>query len=829
MSPLSHREPAPAKRDSAPRGRLGAHIYTEVAKEFVRRHNSACTRWYWSEVPGWGGHSQPIVRRKRRDPVKDALRRWLAPPAPVGDDAKDLRVRLLNICIHAAGAFVVLVVFGNLLDRHTPARNFAIDLAILVMVWLFRYALRRGRTTFVALGVTASLYLALVAIVINEGTVFHPATASFLLFVSLAGTLFELRGIVASVTASGLTLAGLMLAQDAGWFLPASYKVSGIHWFAFTVTFGAFGGLVHFTNRAKNDALEQTRRESAERKRIGEQLTETNLRLEAAVALAQSLAAQAVSNEQEQRELLDHLQAGVLVIAPDMSVVGANQMAGQLLGVAPGQLRGNTGGAPGSRFVHEDGTALPPEENPVARVLSTRAPVVEQVVGVDRPGSPDRKWAIFNAYPRLDKDGALRHVVVTFSGITERKRAEEQLRLSEERHRLLAENSRDVVWTMSLDGRLTYVNPSIEPLLGFTVAEAMELTLDEYLTPASLTIAAGCFEKLTADLQAGRPAVGFRGEIECRRRDGSTLWTEVTALPVLGPGGAVVEVLGVSRDISERRRVQEARSAQREEIEALNRTLEARVTQAVAEIRAKDQLLLVQNRHAAMGQMIGNIAHQWRQPLNGLGLVLGDVNDASKFGELDAAMLANAVEQCNALIRSMSTTIDDFRHFFQPGKEQVSFSALTQVRDTLALLDASFKNTGIVIEVATSADVSLFGVPNEYCQVLMNLFTNARQAIQGAKRATGTMTVTLSERDGLGVLSIRDDGGGIPEEVLQRLGEPYFTTKDGGTGLGLYMARQIVERSMGGRLEIKNVPGGAEFTMLTPLAGGRAGAPESAP
>jgi signal transduction histidine kinase len=347
----------------------------------------------------------------------------------------------------------------------------------------------------------------------------------------------------------------------------------------------------------------------------------------------------------------------------------------------------------------------------------------------------------------------------------------------------------------------------------------MRQTTEESLTPDSQAVSLGYYQKLFAGLQAGRLPQGFRGELEYKCKDGSTRWTETIALPVFGPDGAVVEMLGVSRDLDERKRGEAALSAQRDEIEALNRSLEVRVDQAVAEIRTKDQLLIAQNRHAAMGQMIGNIAHQWRQPLNALTLVLANLEDAARFGDLDAATLTEAVDDSNQLIQKMSATIDDFRNFFRPEKKRVVFSAISQVRGTLALLEASFRNTGITVEVDAPSDVSLFGLPNEYSQVLMNLFTNARQAIEGAKVANGRMTVRLRERDGFGAVTVSDDGGGIPEALLLRLGEPYFTTKDGGTGLGIYMSRQIVELSMGGRLEVRNVDGGAEFTVLSPLAG----------
>jgi len=139
----------------------------------------------------------------------------------------------------------------------------------------------------------------------------------------------------------------------------------------------------------------------------------------------------------------------------------------------------------------------------------------------------------------------------------ERKLSEEALRISEKRHRLVTDNAKDVIWTMAPDGTITYVSPSVEAMRGFTPTEAMQQTTEEILTPDSQAVSLGYFTQLHTDLAAGRPSQSFRCELEYRCKDGSTVWTEVMAQPILGADGAVIEILGVTRDISERKRAEE--------------------------------------------------------------------------------------------------------------------------------------------------------------------------------------------------------------------------------------------------------------------------------
>jgi signal transduction histidine kinase len=231
-------------------------------------------------------------------------------------------------------------------------------------------------------------------------------------------------------------------------------------------------------------------------------------------------------------------------------------------------------------------------------------------------------------------------------------------------------------------------------------------------------------------------------------------------------------------------------------------------------------LMISQSRQAAMGEMIGNIAHQWRQPLNALAMVLGNIQQAYEYNELTGEYLDETVKNGNHLIQKMSTTINDFRNFFLPDKGKETFSAREQVQHAAKLVEDSFKNQNIIIHKQDDSDLMLHGLPNEYSQVLLNLFSNSREAIKSSGVEEGHITIRLFERDGYGCVSVRDNGGGIPDDVIDKIFEPYFSTKEMGTGIGLYMSKMIIERSMKGNIEAHTTEAGAEFIIVTPFEEG---------
>jgi len=250
-----------------------------------------------------------------------------------------------------------------------------------------------------------------------------------------------------------------------------------------------------------------------------------------------------------------------------------------------------------------------------------------------------------------------------------------------------------------------------------------------------------------------------------------------------------------------------------QDITDLNSSLEERIACAVDEIRQKDQMLIIQSRFAAMGEMINNIAHQWRQPLNSLGLVIQQLPLFYDAGEFTEGFLKQETGKCMKLIQHMSRTIDDFKNFFKPDKEAVTFGVNQIITRTLSLVDASFKDQMISIALHTEDDPTAHGYPNEYGQVLLNILMNAADALVANNVDNPMISIHSFAKGETSVVTITDNAGGIADEIIGSLFDPYFTTKgpDKGTGIGLFMSKTIIEKNMGGRLTVKNSGRGAEF------------------
>ncbi|MEN6628054.1 MAG: GAF domain-containing protein, partial [Sulfuricella sp.] len=260
---------------------------------------------------------------------------------------------------------------------------------------------------------------------------------------------------------------------------------------------------------------------------------------------------------------------------------------------------------------------------------------------------------------------------------------------------------------------------------------------------------------------------------------------ELMASPLFNEDGTIIGIIESARDITERLLAEKA-------LRDLNETLDSRVKEEVARNMTNERLMIQQARLAAMGEMIGNIAHQWRQPLNALGLLLANIKDAYEYDELDKPYLDEAVSKGERLIQNMSSTIDDFRNFFKPNKVKCDFSLRKAINDTINLIGPGLRSHNISMIIEEGEDVLSNGFPNEFSQVLLNILTNAKDALLERKIAGGSIEIRLGCNDRQSFVAIKDNAGGIAEDISHKIFDPYFSTKEKGTGIGLYMSKMIL-------------------------------------
>ncbi len=253
-------------------------------------------------------------------------------------------------------------------------------------------------------------------------------------------------------------------------------------------------------------------------------------------------------------------------------------------------------------------------------------------------------------------------------------------------------------------------------------------------------------------------------------------------------------------------------------LDTLNQTLDNRVHDEIAKRQAQEQILIHQSRLAAMGEMIGAIAHQWRQPLNALSLVLQNIQLQYRMGQLSDESMQRLQVKADQLILHMSRTIDEFRNFFKPSKIKETFVLAQALHSAANILEGTFKNNNIELNIDCSDDLQLTGVPGEFAQVILNLLSNAKDSVLSAGQAPARILIHANMVAQFIRIDVEDNGSGIDLAILHKIYEPYFTTKEEGkgTGIGLYMSKMIIENNMNGRLEACALPQGARFSILLP-------------
>jgi PAS domain S-box-containing protein len=410
------------------------------------------------------------------------------------------------------------------------------------------------------------------------------------------------------------------------------------------------------------------------------------------------------------------------------------------------------------------------------------------------------RWVLARGKLFKDKEGNFERLLMMTMPIVERKRMQKAI---EDTHKL-AKSGHIVLlrWTNDAFLTLTFASQSIKRF-GYTPDDVLQTSIT-YMDLIHPDDRQHVRSKLDDAISRGKDAQSLSYRI--LTKNGNPRWVFSHAIFLRDDFGKVTDLYGYIYDITA--------------IKASEQELARRVKEEVDKNREKEKILIQQSKLAAMGEMLGAIAHQWRQPLNHISLLLHFIRDMFIEGKLDEASMRRYTNEAKAQIEYMSQTIDDFHNFYQPSKDKSNFKVKEALKKAVEIVKHQFSHHNISLSVEGN-ECEIFGYENEFKQVILNILSNAKDAIllkSKEEPIEGRITLTCKVEKREVVVTISNNGGNISDEIMERIFEPYFTTKfeTQGTGIGLYMCKTIVETNMQGQITAQNIKDGVSFIIHLP-------------
>lgn len=349
----------------------------------------------------------------------------------------------------------------------------------------------------------------------------------------------------------------------------------------------------------------------------------------------------------------------------------------------------------------------------------------------------------------------------------------------------------EFIWEVDLDGVLLFITETFFEITGLSPSEVIGQPIENFTQTTFQTFK----ENYRLSQKDNTPFEGF--DYAFQKADDDHIWLRIKAIPLLDTHGCMIGFRGIGRDVTDIHRREE-------------------------ELKKKDDLILLQSRQASMGELIGMIAHQWRQPITGIGMAVNNMLLDIDMELVDETKFENNLHLINDQIVFLNNTIDDFRNFFRPNKSRECGTVEESLDRTLRIIGKSLESNHIHIDKAYQALAVIPVYRNELIQVFLNLLKNAQDAFKEKQTHSPLITIKTAIRDSSVEIEITDNAGGIPQEAVPKIFEPYFSTKSAasGTGLGLHMSRIIIEEHHHGSISASNANDGACFRIHLPIEQG---------
>ena len=381
--------------------------------------------------------------------------------------------------------------------------------------------------------------------------------------------------------------------------------------------------------------------------------------------------------------------------------------------------------------------------------------------------------------------------------------------MQEIQYKELLNISSDFIWVLDLNLMFTYCSDNAYEYCGYSAEELLGTSPHEYMNDADV-------ENLTNSLMdsSENKTNITNTEYKFICKNGRIISVSVNAIPIFNEDGEVIAFQGTSRDITQEKEADVF-------LKNLNETLKQKVKSELKLNKEKENQLIQQSRLAQMGEMISMIAHQWRQPLGAISATSINMQMEIELDSYDISTddakkvyqdhLHSELESINSYVQNLTNTIDDFRNFYKPNKEVIITKLEDICEKSLNIIKASIinENINIIREYNSNEEVKVY--ENEMMQVILNILQNSHDNFKDKDIKDPCIIIKTSEK----TLKIIDNGGGVPEDIIEYLFDPYFSTKKNknGTGLGLYMSKTIVEEHHNGILSVENTDDGICFNI----------------